>query len=82
MPPMLLGLCKEDGKVYLYDKINNEEDTENGFGYWREFNASGSGSGNISEVVAADLIEVLTAAEYEALDPKDPSKIYLIKEGD
>jgi hypothetical protein len=49
MPPMLLGLCKEDGKVYLYDKINNEEDTENGFGYWREFktdsSSGGSGSG-------------------------------------
>ena len=45
MPPMLLGLCKEDGKVYLYDKINNEEDTENGFGYWREFKTGASSGG-------------------------------------
>ena len=70
MPQMAFALCREDGKFYIYNKANEADDT---LGKWRPAFTEGSGS-------TAKIPVVLTAAEYEALDPKDPETIYLIKE--
>lgn len=71
MPQMAFALCREDGKLYIYNKANEADDT---LGKWRPAFTEGSGSSTAKTPV------VLTAAEYEALDPKDPETIYLIKE--
>ena len=70
MPQMLIATCVETGKVYLYNKSNEVDET---LGLWREVGASGN-SGNVQTYA------LLTQAEYDALDPKDSNVLYLIKE--
>ena len=67
MPTMFIAMCGETGKVYLYNKSNEVDET---LGLWREV----GNSGNVQTYA------LLTQAEYDALNPKDSNILYLIKE--
>jgi hypothetical protein len=74
-PPMVIAMCGETNKAYLYKKENEEDAT---LGKWRAISIATDESGTVLPEAKAPL--VLTAAEYEALETKDPEVLYLIKE--
>lgn len=72
MPQMLITTCQEDGKVYVYNKANEDDAT---LGYWRPLASEEKTEENKLTYV---LLE--NQAAYDAIETKDPDTLYLIKE--
>ena len=76
MPQMIIATCQEDGKVYIYNKSNAEDDT---LGLWRPL-ATEEKVEEETETNKLTYVLLENQAAYDAIETKDPNTLYLIKE--